>query len=286
MPQIASPLIRGERYSFTHWNDRFIVLTNTGNAIDFQFMQTPDTAPSRENWTPFVPHEPGRFLLGATACKTHLAWSERVNGNIEIHVTQHDAQGDIRDGAKTIGMKEEAFDLTLLGFLEYGDTTLRYIYESPTTPAHWYDVDMASGAQTLQKIRDVPSGHDPALYETHRLFARAQDGAEIPVTVLKRRDTPCMARHRCCFTAMALMASRWNPGSAPRFSVWSIVAGSMLSPISVAVRKKDGTGSCKGVASTSPTASPISSPAGATSPRMAMERKGASSPMADRLADC
>lgn len=191
MPQIASPLTRGERYSFTHWNDRFIVLTNTGNALDFQFMQTPDTAPSRENWSPFVPHEPGRFLLGATACKTHLAWSERVNGNIEIHVTQHDAQGDIRDGAKTIGMKEEAFDLTLLGFLEYGDTTLRYIYESPTTPAHWYDVDMASGAQTLQKIRDVPSGHDPALYETHRLFARAQDGAEIPVTVLKRRDTPC-----------------------------------------------------------------------------------------------
>ncbi|WP_438381130.1 S9 family peptidase [Asaia sp. BMEF1] len=191
MPQIASPLTRGERYSFTHWNDRFIVLTNTGNALDFQFMQTPDTAPSRENWTPFVPHEPGRFLLGATACKTHLAWSERVNGNIEIHVTQHDAQGDIRDGAKTIGMTEEAFDLTLLGFLEYGDTTLRYIYESPTTPAHWYDVDMASGAQTLQKIRDVPSGHDPALYETHRLFARAQDGAEIPVTVLKRRDTPC-----------------------------------------------------------------------------------------------
>jgi len=190
-PKVASPLVRGERYTLTHWNDRFIVLTNTDGAIDFQFMQTPDDAPSRENWTSFVPHESGRFLLGAAASKEHLAWSERVNGNIEIHVTRHDSQGNIRAQARTIGMKEEAFDLSLLGFLEYGDTTLRYIYESPTTPAHWYDVDMATGAQTLQKIREIPSGHDPELYETRRLFARAQDGAEIPITVLKRRNTPC-----------------------------------------------------------------------------------------------
>ena len=195
MPEIASPMVRGERYTLTHWNDRFIILTNTGNAVDFALMQTPDTAPSRENWRDFVPHHPGRYLLGATASRDYLAWSERVDGNIEIHVVKVDAGGndtgkDIRSQARTIGMQEPAFDLTLLGFLEYDDTVLRYIYESPTTPAHWYDLDMRSGEQVLQKIREVPSGHDPALYETHRLFAVADDGAEVPITVLKRRDTP------------------------------------------------------------------------------------------------
>jgi len=190
-PRSASPLVRGERYTLTHWNDRFIILTNTEGAIDFQFKQAPDTAPSRENWKDFLPHTPGRFLLGAAASRTHLAWAERVNGNIEIHVIAANATGDIRTQTRTIGMEEEAFDLTLLGFLEYDAAVLRYIYESPTTPAHWYDLDMVSGEQVLQKIREIPSGHDPALYETHRIFASASDGAEVPVTILKRRDTPC-----------------------------------------------------------------------------------------------
>jgi len=200
-PRIASPLKRGERYTLTHWNDRFIILTNAKGAVDFQFMQAPDQSPSRENWTPFLAHEPGRFLLGAAACRGYLAWAERVNGNIEIHVVSESAagdragnntdQGDIRTKVRTIGMKEPAFDLTLLGFLEYDDSILRYIYESPTTPAHWYDLDMRTGEQSLRKVREIPSGHDPSLYETHRLFAIASDGAEVPVTVLKRRDTPC-----------------------------------------------------------------------------------------------
>ncbi|GBQ12344.1 S9 family peptidase [Swaminathania salitolerans] len=190
-PVSASPLRRGERYSLTHWNDRFIIQTNSEGAVDFKLMQTPENRTARENWQPFLPHVPGRFLLGVSTSRTQLAWAERTDGNIEIHSVASDAEGDLRAVARTIGMKEEAFDLSLLGFLEYDAPILRYIYESPTTPAHWYDVDTSTGEQSLRKIRDVPSGHDPALYETRRLFAIADDGAEIPITVLKRRETPC-----------------------------------------------------------------------------------------------
>ena len=187
MPVVAAPLVRGERYSLTHWNDRFIVLTNADGAVDFQFKQTPDTATGRENWTPFVPYLEGHYLLGASASRNHLAWAERRDGNVHILVVKDGLEGDIRAQAETIGMDEPAFDLTLLGALEYEGTTLRYIYQSPTTPAHWYDYDMATGKRALRKIRDVPSGHDPAKYETRRLFATAPDGEQVPITVLMQK---------------------------------------------------------------------------------------------------
>lgn len=179
--------MRGERYSFTHWNDRFIILTNAGNAVDFQLMQTPDIATDRENWTPFVPHREGHYLLGASASRDHLTWAERRDGNVHLLVICDGVSGDVRAQAETIKMDEPAYDLTMLGVLEYDQPILRYVYQSPTRPAHWYDHDMATGERTLRKVRDVPSGHDPERYETRRLFATSPDGAQIPITVLMRK---------------------------------------------------------------------------------------------------
>jgi oligopeptidase B len=57
-----------------------------------------------------------------------------------------------------------------------------------TTPAEVYDYDMATRQRVLRKRQEIPSGHDPANYVTTRVFAKAQDGAEVPVSLLHRRD--------------------------------------------------------------------------------------------------
>jgi oligopeptidase B len=49
---------------------------------------------------------------------------------------------------------------------------------------------MESRERALLKTQEIPSGHDPARYVVRRLFATAPDGAEVPITVLMRRDTP------------------------------------------------------------------------------------------------
>jgi oligopeptidase B len=49
---------------------------------------------------------------------------------------------------------------------------------------------MATRTRTLRKTQEVPSGHDPALYETRRLYAAAPDGEQVPITVLMRRGSP------------------------------------------------------------------------------------------------
>ncbi len=82
-----------------------------------------------------------------------------------------------RDGAEhVIAFDEEAYALNPDPGLEYDTTVLRFVYQSPTTPRQWFDYDMATRQRTLLKTQEIPTGHDPARYVTHRLWARASDG--------------------------------------------------------------------------------------------------------------
>ncbi|MES1158310.1 MAG: prolyl oligopeptidase family serine peptidase, partial [Terricaulis silvestris] len=63
------------------------------------------------------------------------------------------------------------------------------VYSSPTTPAQTFDYDMGARTRVLRKTQEVPSGHDPAHYETHRFFAPAPDGKQVPITVLMKKGT-------------------------------------------------------------------------------------------------
>ena len=58
-----------------------------------------------------------------------------------------------------------------------------------TTPSEVYDYDMASRARVLRKRQEIPSGHNPADYVTTRIMATANDGAQVPVSILYRRGT-------------------------------------------------------------------------------------------------
>ena len=40
------------------------------------------------------------------------------------------------------------------------------------------------------KVRQIPSGYDPSLYVTERISAPARDGARVPVSIVRRKDTP------------------------------------------------------------------------------------------------
>ncbi len=191
-PRVAAPRLKGERYELIPWRDRFVIHTNAGGAVDFALMQAPLDQPDRAGWRPLLPHRPGHFILGATVFADYLVWIERrdVNNRILVVPFADLDRADLRDGATEIAVPEPAYLLSLDGSYEYRTSTLRYGYQSPTTPRHWYDFDMATGETSLRKTQQIPSGHDPAQYVTERLQAEAPDGAMVPITLLRRRDTP------------------------------------------------------------------------------------------------
>ncbi len=72
----------------------------------------------------------------------------------------------------------------------YDTSTLRLVVASMKTPRTVLDVDLDSGARTVRKVQEIPSGYDPERYVTRRLWATAPDGARVPVSIVHDRDYP------------------------------------------------------------------------------------------------
>jgi oligopeptidase B len=181
-PRVVEPRQTGVQYDLEHWNGRFVIRTNADGAIDFKIVEAPEASPGRKNWKDLVPHKPGQFVTGMLPTKGWLARTVRENAN--NHILYLDGAGQ----EKTIGFPEEAYAVSLSGGYEYDTPVVRFVYESPTTPKQTYDYDLATGQRTLRKTQEVPSGHDPAKYVAKRLFAKAPDGAEVPITLLMKKE--------------------------------------------------------------------------------------------------
>src|SRR5258708_6915377 len=87
-----------------------------------------------------------------------------------------------------IAFDEAAYSLDSMGSYEFDTTNLRFSYSSMTTPSEVYDYDMATRARTLRKRQEIPSGHNPSDYVTTRIMAKSHDGAEVPISILHRKD--------------------------------------------------------------------------------------------------
>jgi len=183
-PVVAEPRAVGVKYDLDHWTDRWVIRTNADGAVDFKLCVSTVEVPARATWADWIAHQPGRYLTGFSAYAQHLVRAERVDALDRLVIMA-------RAGAEhLIAFEEEAYALGLAGGYEYETSTVRFTYESPTTPRQWFDYDMESRARTLRKTQEVPSGHDASRYVARRLAARAADGAEVPITILMLRDTP------------------------------------------------------------------------------------------------
>ncbi len=192
-PQLVAEREEGIEYAMTEGGDVFYILTNAGGAKDFKIVEAPVSAPGKANWKEVVAHEPGRLILSHMAFARHLVWLERREGLPVIMIR------DRKTGEEhSIAFAEEAYSLGLSGSAEYDTDVIRFSYSSMTTPSQLFDYNMATRERTLLKTQEVPSGHNPDDYVTRRVFAKAHDGVDVPVTLLYRRDTkldgsaPCL----------------------------------------------------------------------------------------------
>jgi len=183
-PVVAEPRRVGVKYELDHWTDRWVIRTNADDAVDFKLCVSDAAVPARSTWRDWIAHRPGHYVVGFAAYANHLVRAERVNALDTLVVTARDGSEHVVD------FDEEAYALNLEGGYEYDTSSMRFVYQSPTTPRQWFDYDMATRERTLRKTQEVPSGHDPARYVARRLLAKAADGAEVPVTLLMLKDTP------------------------------------------------------------------------------------------------
>jgi oligopeptidase B len=173
----------GVQYSVADRGDELLILTNADGAIDFKIVTAPLSSPERANWRDLIPYRAGVYIIDLELYAHHLVRLERANALPAIVIR------DLRTGDEhAIAFDEAAYSLDTMGGYEFDTTNLRFSYSSMTTPSEVYDYDMASRARILRKRQEIPSGHNPADYVTTRIMATSHDGAEVPVSILHRRD--------------------------------------------------------------------------------------------------
>jgi oligopeptidase B len=182
-PRLVAARQQGVQYSVADRGNELFILTNADSAIDFKIVTAPLDTPERANWRDLIPYREGVYLIDIELYTGHLVRLERANALPAI-IIRDLATGD----EHAIAFDEAAYSLDTMGGYEFDTTNLRFSYSSMTTPSEVYDYDMASRTRTLRKRQEIPSGHNPADYVTTRIMATSHDGAQVPVSILHRRD--------------------------------------------------------------------------------------------------
>ena len=184
-PRLVAVRETGIEYDVAHHGEHLYILTNADDAVDFKIVTAPLDDPGRASWQDRVPHRPGCYIRTMLVFEDHLVRLERLDGLPRIVIA-----GLAGGGEHEIAFDEEAYDLGLSPGFEFATPRLRFTYSSMTTPQQTFDYHMADRTRVLRKTQEVPSGHDAQAYVTRRLSAIGHDGAQVPISVLHRRDTP------------------------------------------------------------------------------------------------
>lgn len=181
-PRLVAAREEGVQYSIADRGDQLFILTNADDAIDFKIVTAPLSSPERANWRDLIPYRPGIYIIDLDLYAGHLVRLERANALPSIVIRDLTSNEE-----HAIAFDEAAYSLDAMGSYEFETTNLRFAYSSMTTPSEVYDYDMVKRTRTLRKRQEIPSGHNAADYVTTRIMAKAQDGAEVPVSILHRR---------------------------------------------------------------------------------------------------
>ncbi|MBC3178388.1 S9 family peptidase [Corynebacterium lujinxingii] len=82
---------------------------------------------------------------------------------------------------------EELYNVGLGGNPEWDAPVVRLGYSSYTQPSQVLDYEVATGKKTLLKQQEVEGGYNADDYEAFRIWATADDGAQVPVSVVRRK---------------------------------------------------------------------------------------------------
>jgi oligopeptidase B len=161
---------------------RFLIVTNDG-AEDFRLMEAPDETPGRAHWEEVIGARPGVRLDNVDPFAGYLVVYEREGGETRIRVIDATYRT-----SKPVEQPETPSTVWGGANPEYDSETLRYEYTSLTTPRSVYDLDLRSGDAALLKRQPVLGDFDPARYRTERLWAEADDGTRVPISLVYRPD--------------------------------------------------------------------------------------------------
>ncbi|WP_416907274.1 MAG: S9 family peptidase [Polymorphobacter sp.] len=136
------------------------------------------------DWTTLIEGRDDFYVRGLSAFASYLAVSGRAQGLDQVRL--HFDDGRVAE----VLFPEASYTASIGDNREPDAPLLRLGYSSMVTPATVYDYDVARATLITRKVQQIPSGYDPARYETERLTIEARDGTHVPVSIVYRKGWP------------------------------------------------------------------------------------------------
>ncbi len=192
-----------EHHCAVDGSQRYFVLTNDG-AEDFTLLVAPvdakGNAAMRSDWFDAAigdgPINEGEHSLlrspkldAIEVFQTHLVVHERANGTERLRVIALNDDGSIGE-QHVLSQPEAVHSVWPAGNARFATSVLRFGYTSLTSPTSLEDYDMATRKRVVRKRQPVLGTFRSETYVAERVWATANDGTEVPMSVVRHRDTP------------------------------------------------------------------------------------------------
>jgi oligopeptidase B len=179
--RVVKPRQQDHEYSVTQRGDRLFIRTND-RGKNFRLVTASTENPAE--WTEMIPHRDDVMLERVRAFADFLVLTERKNGLRSLRFID-DGGGD-----HDLPLTESVYEIGVGTNAEFTTDTFRYTYQSMITPRSVFDYDVRKRQSRLLKQIEVLGGYNADAYQTERIFARAADGTAIPISLVRRKDTP------------------------------------------------------------------------------------------------
>ena len=180
---IIQPREKDLEYGISHYKNYFYIRTNKDGAKNFKLIKTPVEKPGKENWVDVIPHRDDVLLQSVEIFNNYLVLNERIDGLLNLRIIPWNDSPE-----HYIDFGEETYTARISVNPEFDTEILRYGYSSLTTPYSTFDYNMETHEKILMKEEEVLGGFDKNNYEAKRMWATADDGTKVPISLVYRKQ--------------------------------------------------------------------------------------------------
>lgn len=170
------------RYDLDHRAGSFYLRIND-TGPNYRVVRLDARRPALARAEELIAARPDLMIEKVELFRRHLVVTERVAGALQLRVRELAGGREHR-----IAFDESAYAVATEDNAEFDTATLRFRYDSLTTPPTVYEERLDTRERRLLKRQPVLGGYEPVLYASERITARAADGTAVPITLVYRKD--------------------------------------------------------------------------------------------------
>jgi len=168
----------GHEYDADHGEQGFVIRSNS-QGENFGLFACDPATPGEPHWQALRAVDDNRTLEGVELQRSTLILQYRNAGLIQLEVQPNSGPGYL------VAMPDAVYSLHVQGGEQYSSPQVRLRYESLNRPAEIRALTLADGSQRVLRTTPVEGQFSPDDYHVERLWAVADDGARIPISLIE-----------------------------------------------------------------------------------------------------